>query len=771
MAVTNIQSFSGQVDIASNLTVDTSTLYVDTVTSNIGIGKTDPQYAVDVSGDINFTGTIYKLGSVLNSNFWTESDGDISFSTANVTIDNDTFHVNYTAGPYLTVGIGTTTASSSNVIDIVGGLFRITDAASDFHSDLSSSLSEITVAQTLTASDGESGDSFGTSVAISGDGSYALIGAPKWDGPDNTIFEEGAAYVFSYNGSSWVENTILEPSTPLLLTNQFGTSVDISDNGSYIAVGAPGQDTTPDSGENHGAVYVFSASGSSWTHSQTLIASDYGPLDEMGASISISGDGSYIVSGARRWDSASPTIQENGAVYVFSHNGSSWVEQQKITPSTEGFGYFFGTSVSVSKNGSYIAVGSPRHSNYFNTTGAVFIFSRSGSSWVEEQQLGLYDTSWQANDSAGQSVSMSADGSHVIVGAPGWDSPNSGQGSAIIFSHNGSSWVEKQRLTASNGAQNDSFGSSVCISDSGSYAFVGSPSQSTSYLFYYNGLSWVEENILTNVSTDFGKSFGMSGNGTRSIIGASGGQGAAYAYSATSVLKSTSQIEVNGTTILSFTGQHMCVGDGPMEQGLIVSANKNDYISLNGPLTTGGNAIKSSEALPVVSLSQVANDKTVFGVVDHVESENTTRKQKHGPTVVTSCKEVGDNRVIVNSLGEGAIWVVNTNGNIDSGDFLTTSNIAGYAQRQTNEDICYSYTVAKSTMDCNFNPRDVPVQKIIKNENGTNSLDEKGQLQWKDTDKLKPEYKIRYLTIDGQITDESNSIYTAAYIGCTYHCG
>ena len=207
-----------------------------------------------------------------------------------------------------------------------------------------------------------------------------------------------------------------------------------------------------------------------------------------------------------------------------------------------------------------------------------------------------------------------------------------------------------------------------------------------------------------------------------------------------------------------------------MGQGLVVSANKNKYVSLNGSLTTGTRAIKSSEALPVVSLSNVASDRSVFGVVDHIEQGGTTRKQKSGVGVIKQDKESGDNRVIVNALGEGALWVANTNGNVVSGDFLTTSHLPGYAQRQ-DDDILRSYTVAKITMDCDFQPGNLPVQVILKDDDGNNVLDSYGRLQWVDSDRTEPAYRIRYLDVSGVPTDEANAVHKAAYVGCTYHCG
>jgi len=186
-----------------------------------------------------------------------------------------------------------------------------------------------------------------------------------------------------------------------------------------------------------------------------------------------------------------------------------------------------------------------------------------------------------------------------------------------------------------------------------------------------------------------------------------------------------------------------------------------------------------------------------------------------------------DTRVYINSVGEGAIWVTNINGSLESGDYITTSNVAGYGQKQDSEFLA-NYTVAKITMDCDFEPVTQPIQQIKKEledvnywvkttyenvseeeysnladesrrivddiyqeinkeESKTeqegyelevrqelvNVLDEHGQIQWEDDPSGATEkaYKIRYLDADGVETDEANAVHKAAFVGCTYHCG
>jgi hypothetical protein len=318
-----------------------------------------------------------------------------------------------------------------------------------------------------------------------------------------------------------------------------------------------------------------------------------------------------------------------------------------------------------------------------------------------------------------------------------------------------------------------------------------------------------------------------------------------------------------GADLLNFTGQHRTfIKDIPFSQagdleGLIVSSDQNKYIKMSGGIECGSNAITVNESLPVVSVSNVFQDKRCFGVISTSEDPDT-REDKHGNLVSIFDKEGGDTRVYINSVGEGAIWVANSNGNLEAGDYITTSNVVGYGQKQ-DDDILHNYTVAKITMDCDFEPVTQPIQIIRKemgdanywvkttyetiseeeysnlieenrrtvtetvytNENNeisvgeysnlesniqstyseltetlyqnitkeeskteregyelevrqeiVNVLDEHGQIQWEDhATETEKAYKIRYLDANGVITDEANIVHTAAFVGCTYHCG
>jgi alpha-tubulin suppressor-like RCC1 family protein len=227
----------------------------------------------------------------------------------------------------------------------------------------------------------------------------------------------------------------------------------------------------------------------------------------------------------------------------------------------------------------------------------------------------------------------------------------------------------------------------------------------------------------------------------------------------------------------NFTGQHRCFIEdlepsSPLSfyEGLTVSSNKGKYKTL-----TDNNIISINESLPVVSLSDKPCDKSVFGVISlKVDQKGITNKE------LDIVKELGDTRIEVNSIGEGAIWVTDLNGNIEAGDYLTTCVLPGYTCKQ-DDDILRNYTVAKATMDCNFSEIKIPCTRVKKDTYGNNILDPEGAVIHEIINgETRNFYDIRYLRISPNFEiiskeeyENSNGadICRAAFIGCTYHCG
>ena len=154
---------------------------------------------------------------------------------------------------------------------------------------------------------------------------------------------------------------------------------------------------------------------------------------------------------------------------------------------------------------------------------------------------------------------------------------------------------------------------------------------------------------------------------------------------------------------LVFTGQHKNVpetgvaDDYTQHVGKIVIST-GTYHNLNSNVKKDEPSI--NESLPKIALSSQTNDKRVWGVVSNAEDSSTSiRTENHGAFHTIYNKE--DNRVWVNSVGEGSILVSNYNGNLENGDYITTSPIEGIGMKQ-DDDLLHNYTVAKITQDIDF---------------------------------------------------------------------
>ena len=166
-------------------------------------------------------------------------------------------------------------------------------------------------------------ESFGWSVSMSNDGKYAVVGVPNWQ--NNS--QRGRALVYELSGGSWTNIQELKASDGGN-GDQYGWNVSISGDGKYIAIGAIQEDTGTD---DDGAVYVYEYDGTSWTNEGKVIASDGEEDDQFGYSVAISDDGNRLVVGAPNRNSPTGTA-DLGSVYFYEYGGTSigWTGEQRI---------------------------------------------------------------------------------------------------------------------------------------------------------------------------------------------------------------------------------------------------------------------------------------------------------------------------------------------------------------------------------------------------------------------------------------------------------
>ena len=290
--------------------------------------------------------------------------------------------------------------------------------------------------------------------------------------------------------------------------DQFG--INVAMDGDTAVVGAWREDGTA---TDTGAVYVYVRSGGQWSEQAKLVASDGAADDTFGTDVAISGD--TIVVGTPRDDDDGA---DSGAVYVFVRSGTIWSEQAKLTASDAGAGDNFGSSVSI--DGDTLVTGAPFESAAASSAGAAYVFTRTGSSWAEQQKLVASDAA--TGDLFGVSVAVSGD--TVVAGA---HFVGDVEGAAYVYLRSGSSWSEQQKLTGSDTSSGDTFG--ITVSVSGDTAMVGAFNRDEGgtadaggvYVFERTGVMWSEADILLAgdlSSSNFGVRLQLKGD--RAVIGA-----------------------------------------------------------------------------------------------------------------------------------------------------------------------------------------------------------------------------------------------------------
>jgi hypothetical protein len=309
-----------------------------------------------------------------------------------------------------------TITPSTNTED--AGEFSITFTASD-GVNLATSVSAFTLAfgpdwsntteTKVVSSDVATSDNFGYDVSISGD--YAIVGA-QYEDP-NGIDAAGSAYIFTRSGGTWTQQAKLIASDASAGDN-FGWSVDIDGDTAIVGAYADTNDI-----QFEGAAYIFTRSGTTWTQQARLQASDVAQYDIFGLAVAIDGDTAVV--GAFNNDTGGDNA---GAVYVFTRSGTTWTQQAKLQSSPVEAGARFGQSVAI-ENGT-IVVGADRDSTGGLYRGAIFIFTGSGSSWTQQNKI-------QASDAANTmylGFRSGISGNTIITGAHGL---NTGSGSAYFY--------------------------------------------------------------------------------------------------------------------------------------------------------------------------------------------------------------------------------------------------------------------------------------------------------------------------------------------------
>lgn len=298
----------------------------------------------------------------------------------------------------------------------------------------------------LKASNADEIDVFGQSIALSGDGSTLVVGAPGEDAAtfaslpstDNSLPDSGAVYVYRRSGDAWTLQAYLK--APGAVGGEaFGNSVALSGDGQTLLAAAPGFSS------GLGVVHVLRQSGSTWLHDAALSATHPEPNAGFGLSLAISQDGQHLAVGAPQEDGEGVGVNpvaggsgapDSGAVYILERVNGAWGTPVYLKAANAQPGDGFGLALAMSSEGGLLAVGAPFEGSDAQGmrgpdsvgSGALYVFDRSGSAGPWTQRGFLKAARTGQRHALGFCVALSGDGRQLVATAPGHDSPWVGLG-------------------------------------------------------------------------------------------------------------------------------------------------------------------------------------------------------------------------------------------------------------------------------------------------------------------------------------------------------
>ena len=391
----------------------------------------------------------------------------------------------------------------------------------------------------------DGGSFFGRGVAMSADGTTALIGASRED--IGACEEAGEAYVFTRTAAGWdTDNPVTIPNPePASEHDHFGYSVAVSADGTTALVSAPADDPA---GEAIGTVYVFTQTAAGWNTDNPVVIPNPEPVltRGFGDAVALSADGTTALIGV-------PYVTDArsfpGEAYLFSRTAEGWTTDSPVTlrnPDPDPTAERFGKGVALSADGTTALIGAPQATGTYSLQkpGEAYLFSQTAEGWNTDTPVTIPNPADKVfRDEFGWSVALDSDGTTALVGAPS-------RGTAHLFSRTAEGWDTESPVAFSNRTRKGGdgrFGYSVALSADGTTALVGAPSDDTDAgdsagtvsLFRQTAEGWDIDNPVTlpNPEPDnndrFGEAVAMNPDGTTLLVGASGeshNTGAAYLY-------------------------------------------------------------------------------------------------------------------------------------------------------------------------------------------------------------------------------------------------
>lgn len=386
-------------------------------------------------------------------------------------------------------------------------------------------------------------DSRGLHGIASDDAGTLAIGVVEW-----VPAAAGRVFVFRNTGNGYEEVQSFYANDPVN-SSSFGVGLAIEED--WLIVG---EANDGDRGNSAGAVHAYQYDGSAWVMRQKLFADDANERSFFGFAVALRAGRLFV--GA--WgDEAGVGAFLAGAVYVFEHDGTAWVQRQKIVAPTPEGGDSFGLTLASTSD--RLLVGAPGDDDSADGGGAVYSYRFDGADWVLDQKLLNSDST--VATSFGYSVA--AHGSRAVISMLGYDGVETNQGALYAYAFDGTAWNEEQRLLASHPAEMSGFGENVAMADGIVVAGAriddtAGDLAGTAYVFRHDGSVWQREERLFASRAGVGAQFGriVAVDGSRVLVCASfeDGRGHAYAFERATCMEGAVDAAGSGPVDVLFVG-------------------------------------------------------------------------------------------------------------------------------------------------------------------------------------------------------------------------
>ena len=582
-------------------------------------------------------------------------------------------------------------------------------------------------------------DQFGWSVSLSEDGTIVAIGGIYNDGNGG---KSGHVRVYQYSNLSWTQlGSDIDGENS---NDQSGVSVSLSSDGTILAVGALFNDAVPN---DSGHVRVFQYTNSSWTQLGADIDGE-AANDQSGWSVSLSSDGTILAVGGRNNDGNGNNA---GHTKVYQWNSSIW-QQLGADIDGEAANDQSGWSVSLSSDGTILAIGAVKNDENGSNSGHARVYQWNGSIW---SQLGSDINGEAGNDHSGWSVSLSSDGTIIAIGAIYNDGNGGDSGHVRVYRYSFAEW--SQIGSDINGeVSGDRFGHSVSLSNDGNRLLVGGihndvngSNSGHARLFENINSSWSQlDNDIDGSATNdqFGYSVSLSGNGKTIAVGGPYYDHTGNNFGIVKLYKyDYKSANINNVTIANgIVTATKFVGDGSLLTGISGgggggSANLNGFsdvsfgnVDISGALNVNGNIeLNNNYWLNQVSGIQFADGTTLesasgsssnvpFGTIETSStlvadltllqsarqsassvSEEADTFYKWEETIsndITYDRSIHEEEFEINTTGQYSIDILlrtahNSNESVDNSELNERAIFYGFVRHYKPSGIYYDYTL------------------------------------------------------------------------------